>query len=101
MRGMQSRSLCGPVDARGAYVPLSLSRSQCEGADRRFWCLIGPRAMAYRLIQQPQFRENGHAGRLEHQAGADGTRRIEPFEQRHLMPGAMQKERSRHAARVA
>ena len=28
MRGMQSRSLWGPVEARGAYEPESLSRSQ-------------------------------------------------------------------------
>jgi hypothetical protein len=30
---------------RGLSVPDSLSRSQCEGALRRFWCLTGPRAM--------------------------------------------------------
>jgi hypothetical protein len=26
-----------------ASVPDSLSRSQCEGALRRFWCFFGPR----------------------------------------------------------
>lgn len=34
--GMQSRSLCGPGDGRGAYAPESLSSNQCEGALRRF-----------------------------------------------------------------
>lgn len=40
MSGKQSRSLWGPGDGRGAYAPESLSRSQCEGALRRFWCFF-------------------------------------------------------------
>ena len=42
MSGRQSRSLWGPADGRGAYFPESLSRSQCDGALRRFWCFFGP-----------------------------------------------------------
>src|SRR5271154_2493126 len=40
MRGRQSRSLCGPGEGRGAYAPESLSRSQCDGALKRFWCFF-------------------------------------------------------------
>jgi hypothetical protein len=34
---------CGAVAVRISSVPDSLSRSQCEGALRRFWCFFGPR----------------------------------------------------------
>lgn len=36
IKGMQSLNLCGPGLAFGAYAPLSLSSSQCDGADSRF-----------------------------------------------------------------
>lgn len=29
----------------GASIPDSLSKSQCLGALRRFWCFLGPRAI--------------------------------------------------------
>jgi hypothetical protein len=35
-----------PGDAHaGASIPDSLSKSQCLGALRRFWCFLGPRAI--------------------------------------------------------
>ena len=40
--------LCGPVDGRGAKMPVSLSSIQCFGAFSRFMCFFGPRAMAAR-----------------------------------------------------
>merc|ERR1719375_2459449 len=43
--GMHSRSLCGPADGRGAKTPRSLSSIQWEGANMRFKCFFGPRAI--------------------------------------------------------
>ena len=43
--GSDSRILCGPVDGRGAKMPVSLSSIQCFGARRRFRCFFGPRAI--------------------------------------------------------
>eukprot|EP00446_Apocalathium_sp_SHHI-4_P044792 CAMPEP_0177394050 /NCGR_PEP_ID=MMETSP0368-20130122/55310_1 /TAXON_ID=447022 ORGANISM="Scrippsiella hangoei-like, Strain SHHI-4" /NCGR_SAMPLE_ID=MMETSP0368 /ASSEMBLY_ACC=CAM_ASM_000363 /LENGTH=53 /DNA_ID=CAMNT_0018860339 /DNA_START=8 /DNA_END=169 /DNA_ORIENTATION=- len=45
MRGMHSRNLCGPADGLGAQRPLSLSSIQWDGANLRFKCFTGPRAM--------------------------------------------------------
>lgn len=43
-RGSDSRSLCGPVDGRGAKTPPSLSNIHALGAAKRFKCFLGPRA---------------------------------------------------------
>merc|ERR1719386_113964 len=49
MRGMHSRILWGPADGLGAHRPLSLSSIQCEGANMRFKCFFGPRAIVLRV----------------------------------------------------
>lgn len=42
--GNDSRSLCGPVDGRGANTPPNLSNIHAFGAAKRFKCFLGPRA---------------------------------------------------------
>lgn len=48
-RGKDSRSLCGPADGRGAYVPESLSSIHDDGAARRLRCFRGPRTTTIRV----------------------------------------------------
>jgi len=43
-RGSDSRSLCGPVEGRGAKTPPNLSNIHALGAAKRFKCFLGPRA---------------------------------------------------------
>ena len=49
-----SRILCGPVDGRGAKMPVSLSSIQCFGARRRFRCFLGPRAIVGNRLAPPK-----------------------------------------------
>lgn len=49
--GSDSRSLCGPVDGRGANTPPSLSNIHALGAAKRFKCFLGPRACIHICIE--------------------------------------------------
>merc|ERR1719428_168671 len=45
INGKHSRILWGPADGRGAKTPLSLSSIHWDGANTRFKCFLGPRAI--------------------------------------------------------
>src|SRR3989338_1217389 len=63
--GTDSRSLCGPVDGRGAHLPPILSSIQCDGAFRRLRCFFGPRAIFYLPLVYLAFSESTSAAAPE------------------------------------
>jgi hypothetical protein len=93
---MKDREQAGAMDAYAEHIPTAQG-GVMHVKDDPIACLakqpVDASAPRHCRIQQSQFGKDGHTRRLDHQAGTEGARCIEPFEERYMMPGTMQEQR--------